>query len=346
MIRSGRRRSSWPKILPGSSAARAGVRVGDVLVAVQNADMKEQSLEIALECIGRAPQVVNSEVPSKEPRMMIKICQSHQARKFRPALESRSAEVHVVEGEQGLRLILREVSELQVIIRVENLPFRDATEPVPRPSPAPMFLVPGLCRRGERVLQERRLHECAVAEEEERIRLVVDECREGDDLVTILDGPTTDPALALAAHHDGHFRCSRSSPCTSWTHLGDGAPGPRRSVGEIAEAVTLVELFYLLDRSGSLQQFAGTDHAAAVVEVEPVPVAQLVAIHLAVAKLQDDFVFPTALHRTVDFTVEHRLLHFLRQRMSRTGTPGGGTTLPCAASRCRFVGEPIPRPTR
>lgn len=41
------------------SAARAGVQVGDVLVAVQNTAVKEQSLEYALDIIGKAPRVVN-----------------------------------------------------------------------------------------------------------------------------------------------------------------------------------------------------------------------------------------------------------------------------------------------
>jgi len=47
------------EILPDSSAARAGVQPGDVIVAVQNADMRRQSLETVMECIGKAPKVVN-----------------------------------------------------------------------------------------------------------------------------------------------------------------------------------------------------------------------------------------------------------------------------------------------
>lgn len=47
------------EILPDSSALRAGVQIGDVIVAVQNADMRCQSLETVMEYIGKAPQVVN-----------------------------------------------------------------------------------------------------------------------------------------------------------------------------------------------------------------------------------------------------------------------------------------------
>lgn len=41
------------------SAARAGVKEGDVLVAVQNAIVEGKSLEYALNFIGQAPRVVN-----------------------------------------------------------------------------------------------------------------------------------------------------------------------------------------------------------------------------------------------------------------------------------------------
>jgi C-terminal processing protease CtpA/Prc len=41
------------------SACRAGVQVGDVLVAVQNANVEQESLDRVLELIGRAPRVVN-----------------------------------------------------------------------------------------------------------------------------------------------------------------------------------------------------------------------------------------------------------------------------------------------
>jgi len=41
------------------SAARAGVQVGDILVAVQNASVEGQSLEYVLDFIGQAPRVVN-----------------------------------------------------------------------------------------------------------------------------------------------------------------------------------------------------------------------------------------------------------------------------------------------
>ena len=41
------------------SAARAVVKVGDVLVAIQNASVQGQSLEYVLDFIGKAPRVVN-----------------------------------------------------------------------------------------------------------------------------------------------------------------------------------------------------------------------------------------------------------------------------------------------
>mmetsp|Transcript_25041 Transcript_25041/g.35045 ORF Transcript_25041/g.35045 Transcript_25041/m.35045 type:complete len:182 (+) Transcript_25041:129-674(+) len=44
---------------PNGSAGRAGVRIGDILVAVQNASVEDQPLEYAMEILARAPQVVN-----------------------------------------------------------------------------------------------------------------------------------------------------------------------------------------------------------------------------------------------------------------------------------------------
>ena len=41
------------------SAGRAGVQVGDVLLAVKNADMTQLALEQVMQMIGQAPQVVN-----------------------------------------------------------------------------------------------------------------------------------------------------------------------------------------------------------------------------------------------------------------------------------------------
>ena len=44
---------------PNGSAARAGVQVGDRLLAVQNADVSTKPLEEVLNLIGQAPKVVN-----------------------------------------------------------------------------------------------------------------------------------------------------------------------------------------------------------------------------------------------------------------------------------------------
>ena len=44
---------------PTGSAAQAGVLVGDVLVAVQNASVESQSLEYVMDFLGQAPRVVN-----------------------------------------------------------------------------------------------------------------------------------------------------------------------------------------------------------------------------------------------------------------------------------------------
>jgi S1-C subfamily serine protease len=44
---------------PSGSAARAGVQVGDILVAVQNASVETESLEYVMDFLGRAPRVVN-----------------------------------------------------------------------------------------------------------------------------------------------------------------------------------------------------------------------------------------------------------------------------------------------
>lgn len=41
------------------SAARAGVKTGDVIVAVQNASVEGKSLEYVLDFIGKAPRVIN-----------------------------------------------------------------------------------------------------------------------------------------------------------------------------------------------------------------------------------------------------------------------------------------------
>lgn len=46
-------------LMEDSSAGRAGVQLGDVLVAVQNADMSNQPLETVMGFIGQAPKVVN-----------------------------------------------------------------------------------------------------------------------------------------------------------------------------------------------------------------------------------------------------------------------------------------------
>jgi len=47
------------EIDPNGSAASAGVKVGDVLLAVQNASVQERSLEYVLGFLGQAPRVVN-----------------------------------------------------------------------------------------------------------------------------------------------------------------------------------------------------------------------------------------------------------------------------------------------
>ena len=44
---------------PSGSGAAAGLRVGDVLVAVQNADMVDRDLAYALQFIAQAPKVLN-----------------------------------------------------------------------------------------------------------------------------------------------------------------------------------------------------------------------------------------------------------------------------------------------
>ena len=44
---------------PAGSGAAAGLRVGDVLVAVQNADMVDRDLEYAMQFIAQAPKVLN-----------------------------------------------------------------------------------------------------------------------------------------------------------------------------------------------------------------------------------------------------------------------------------------------
>ena len=44
---------------PTGNAAQAGIQVGDVLVAIQNASVEDQSLEYVLDFLGQAPRVVN-----------------------------------------------------------------------------------------------------------------------------------------------------------------------------------------------------------------------------------------------------------------------------------------------
>lgn len=44
---------------PSGSGAAAGLRIGDVLVAVQNADMVDRDLEYAMQFIAQAPKVLN-----------------------------------------------------------------------------------------------------------------------------------------------------------------------------------------------------------------------------------------------------------------------------------------------
>lgn len=47
------------KVDPSGSAARAGIQVGDVLVAVQNASVENQTLEYTMAFLSQAPTVVN-----------------------------------------------------------------------------------------------------------------------------------------------------------------------------------------------------------------------------------------------------------------------------------------------
>lgn len=44
---------------PTGSGAAAGLRIGDILLAVQNADMMDRDLEYALNFITKAPKVLN-----------------------------------------------------------------------------------------------------------------------------------------------------------------------------------------------------------------------------------------------------------------------------------------------
>lgn len=53
------------EVLPGSSGASAGLEVGDVVIAVQNADMKGQNLEYVMSAIQRAPKVLNMRLQRK-----------------------------------------------------------------------------------------------------------------------------------------------------------------------------------------------------------------------------------------------------------------------------------------
>ena len=52
---------------PSGSAARAGVKTGDVLLAVQNASVQDQSLEYVLDFLGQAPRVVNLRFSRAQP---------------------------------------------------------------------------------------------------------------------------------------------------------------------------------------------------------------------------------------------------------------------------------------
>ncbi|CAB9515200.1 expressed unknown protein [Seminavis robusta] len=44
---------------PSGSAGRAGVQAGDILVAIQNASVEQQSLEYAMDFLQQTPRVVN-----------------------------------------------------------------------------------------------------------------------------------------------------------------------------------------------------------------------------------------------------------------------------------------------
>ena len=47
------------EVKPGGSADGAGIKVGDVLVAVQNASVEKADLEEVLAFVGNAPRVIN-----------------------------------------------------------------------------------------------------------------------------------------------------------------------------------------------------------------------------------------------------------------------------------------------
>lgn len=53
------------EVLPGSSSASAGLAVGDVVIAVQNVNMKGQNLENVMTAIQQAPKVLNIRVQRK-----------------------------------------------------------------------------------------------------------------------------------------------------------------------------------------------------------------------------------------------------------------------------------------
>ena len=54
------------ELVPGGAAERAGVREGDLLVAVQNVDVGDSCLEEVMQRIGDAPRVVNLRFWRKE----------------------------------------------------------------------------------------------------------------------------------------------------------------------------------------------------------------------------------------------------------------------------------------
>ena len=47
------------EVVPNSSASRSGVQVGDIILAVQNANVSEDSLEEVKARIAQSPKVVN-----------------------------------------------------------------------------------------------------------------------------------------------------------------------------------------------------------------------------------------------------------------------------------------------
>jgi len=47
------------EVVPNSSASRSGVQVGDIILAVQNANVSEDSVEEVMARIAQSPKVVN-----------------------------------------------------------------------------------------------------------------------------------------------------------------------------------------------------------------------------------------------------------------------------------------------